>query len=121
MRRKITKTLHLADSFVKFCPRRCRATVRPMRIVSIAAILVGVFAIGLSPLRARGQAGLGSRSSGVIGTYCAGCHNGVMRSPSGVLLDQFDTARISENPRHVDPGLSPASGGHDAAGRCTTP
>ena len=34
----------------------------------------------------------------MIGTYCVGCHNGVMRSPSGALLDQFDTARISDNP-----------------------
>ena len=31
-------------------------------------------------------------------SYCAGCHNGVMRSPSGALLDQFDTTRIAENP-----------------------
>ena len=63
-----------------------------MRIVSVAAILVGVFAIGLSPLRA-GQ----TAESKVIGTYCAGCHNGVMRSPSGALLDTFDTATIAEN------------------------
>jgi Protein of unknown function (DUF1592)/Protein of unknown function (DUF1588)/Protein of unknown function (DUF1585) len=34
----------------------------------------------------------------VIDTYCSGCHNGSMRSPSAVLLDQFDTARISANP-----------------------
>ena len=33
--------------------------------------------------------------SKVIDTYCSGCHNGRMRSPSGILLDQFDTARIS--------------------------
>src|SRR4051812_29441563 len=36
--------------------------------------------------------------SKVIDTYCSGCHNGSMRSPSNVLLDQFDAARISENP-----------------------
>jgi Protein of unknown function (DUF1592)/Protein of unknown function (DUF1588) len=30
--------------------------------------------------------------SKVIDTYCSGCHNGRMRSPSGVLLDQFDAA-----------------------------
>jgi hypothetical protein len=81
-----------------------------MRIVSMSVILVGVFAAGLSSVRA-GQsteprrvpaAGLPAveraEASSVIGTYCAGCHNGVMRSPSGVRLDQFDTARISENP-----------------------
>src|SRR5687767_2885702 len=34
----------------------------------------------------------------VIDTYCSGCHNGSMRSPSGVLLDQFDAAGIPANP-----------------------
>ena len=34
----------------------------------------------------------------VIDTYCSGCHNGRMRSPSGILLDQFDAARISASP-----------------------
>jgi hypothetical protein len=33
-----------------------------------------------------------------VGTYCAGCHNGRMKSPSGVLLDEFEPARIGENP-----------------------
>ncbi len=33
-----------------------------------------------------------------VDAYCAGCHNGTMRSPSGILLDQFDAARISERP-----------------------
>jgi hypothetical protein len=36
--------------------------------------------------------------SKVIDTYCSGCHNGQMRSPSGVLLDQFDATRISASP-----------------------
>ncbi len=30
-----------------------------------------------------------------VDTYCAGCHNGSMRSPSNQLLPQFDTARIA--------------------------
>jgi len=30
----------------------------------------------------------------VVDTYCAGCHNGSSRSPSGILLDTFDAARI---------------------------
>ncbi len=34
----------------------------------------------------------------MIGTYCSGCHNGRMRSPSGVLLDQFDATQISASP-----------------------
>jgi hypothetical protein len=86
-----------------------------MRIVSISVILVGVFASGWSsvlagratqqlPVSAVGRSEAvksteASRAaSGMIGSYCAGCHNGVMRSPSGVLLDHFDPARISENP-----------------------
>lgn len=78
---------------------------------SITVILVGVFASGLSSLRASQSteqrpvsAAAASRAVGntdasrVVGAYCAGCHNGVRRSPSGALLDQFDTARISDNP-----------------------
>src|SRR4026209_142133 len=76
--------------------------VTPMRIVPVAAILIGVLAVGFSPLRAAQKrpapAAPGSAAaSRPVTTYCAGCHNGVMRSPSGVLLDQFDPARISEN------------------------
>src|ERR1700730_9312628 len=37
----------------------------------------------------------GPNVSKVIDTYCSGCHNGSMRSPSRVLLDQFDSTRIS--------------------------
>jgi hypothetical protein len=74
-----------------------------MRIVPVAAILSGVLAVGFSPLRAdqgrpQWQAAQSTGASQTVSTYCAGCHNGVMRSPSGALLDQFDTARISENP-----------------------
>jgi hypothetical protein len=39
-----------------------------------------------------------TNASTVVATYCAGCHNGVMRSPSGALLDQFDTAAMSREP-----------------------
>jgi hypothetical protein len=77
--------------------------VTPMRIVPVAAILIGVLAVGFSPLRAaqdtpQSQAAQSIAASQTVATYCAGCHNGVMRSPSGVLLDQFDPARVSENP-----------------------
>ena len=73
-----------------------------MRIVPMAVILVGVFAVSLSPLRAaqgkpEPSAAASTAASQTVATYCAGCHNGVMRSPSGALLDQFDLARISEN------------------------
>jgi hypothetical protein len=47
----------------------------------------------------------GVNVSKVVGTYCSGCHNGRMRSPSGVLLDQFDTARISASPDVGGPRL----------------
>lgn len=40
----------------------------------------------------------GPNVSKVIDTYCSGCHNGRMRSPSGILLDQFDVAKISASP-----------------------
>lgn len=36
--------------------------------------------------------------SKVIDTYCSGCHNGSVKSPSGALLDRFDAAQISANP-----------------------
>ena len=67
-----------------------------MRMVSIAALLIVTFA-GLFPSPAAQE----RPASRTVETYCAGCHNGVMRSPSGALLDQFDqfdTGRISENP-----------------------
>ena len=79
-----------------------------MRTVSMAVILAGIFASGVSSLRAgqateqrsvsvAGRARAAQSTEAVIGTYCDGCHNGMMRSPSGALLDQFDTAKISEN------------------------
>jgi len=66
-----------------------------MRMVSLVVVLVGVVASGWTTVRA-GQAT--EQASNAVGTYCAGCHNGVMKSPSGALLDQFDTSRIAENP-----------------------
>jgi hypothetical protein len=36
--------------------------------------------------------------STAIGTYCSSCHVGQMRSPSGLLLERLDTARISTSP-----------------------
>jgi hypothetical protein len=76
--------------------------VTPMRIVPFAAILIAILAVGRSPLSAaQGKpepsvAG-STAASQTVATYCAGCHNGAMRSPSGVLLDQFDPALISAN------------------------
>lgn len=66
-----------------------------MRMVSFVVMLVGVVAGGWTTVRA-GQAT--EPASAAVAAYCAGCHNGVMRSPSGALLDQFDAARIADNP-----------------------
>jgi hypothetical protein len=37
--------------------------------------------------------------SKVMDTYCGDCHDGQQRSPSGALLDKFDPAQISANPK----------------------
>lgn len=34
----------------------------------------------------------------MVDTDCSGCHNGRMRSPSNVLLDEFDATQIAANP-----------------------
>ena len=101
-----------------------------MRMASISLILVGLFAGGLSsqlaghaaeqrPVSAAGRLGSVERAeaSKVIGTYCGGCHNGVMRSPSGALLDRFDTATMADNPetwtrayRQIQAGTMPPVG-----------
>src|SRR6476646_4766285 len=64
-----------------------------MRIVTGSVIVVGV-------LSGASLAGAADSVDGaqLIQTYCAGCHNGVMHSPSGALLDQFDTTTIAGNP-----------------------
>jgi len=81
-----------------------------MRAASSFVILAGIFAIS-SSMRA-GQstapraaykvepAQIAQRAnvSKEIETYCSGCHNGRMRSPSGVLLDQFAAGQISASP-----------------------
>jgi cytochrome c5 len=82
-----------------------------MRAVTTTVILVSLFASASSALRARQSAERPSVStterarladdpdgSQMVQTYCAGCHNGVMRSPSDALLDRFDTATIAGSP-----------------------
>ena len=82
-----------------------------MRAVTTTVILVSLFASTSSALRARQSAERPSVStterarladdpdgSQTVQTYCAGCHNGVMRSPSDALLDRFDTASIAGSP-----------------------
>ena len=79
-----------------------------MRYVSIAVLLASAVASASSPLRRVPAADQSSRSAPeqsrsvaaadaarLVGTYCAGCHNGTMRSPSRALLDTFDTTTIA--------------------------
>jgi uncharacterized protein DUF1592/uncharacterized protein DUF1588/uncharacterized protein DUF1585 len=63
-----------------------------MRFVTTTVFVVSVFA----SVRARPADDLDG--SQMVQTYCAGCHNGVRRSPSNAVLDRFDTTTIAGNP-----------------------
>jgi len=67
-----------------------------MWVARFTLIFAGLFAAGLSAITA--QAPGNSNVADVVSAYCAGCHNGSMRSPSGALLDQFDAAHIADRP-----------------------
>jgi cytochrome c5 len=64
-----------------------------MRILIVAVTSVGLFASASSARAANDL-----NASQLVQTYCAGCHNGTMRSPSNALLDRFDTTTIASNP-----------------------
>src|SRR5579872_526075 len=56
-------------------------------------------------------------TSKVIETYCSGCHNGRMRSPSGAVLELLDPAQIAASPdlwsrayRQIQAGTMPPAG-----------
>ena len=58
-----------------------------------------------------------STLSSVIETYCADCHDGQMKSPSGKLLDRFDPTQIAQHPdvwarayRQMQAGAMPPMG-----------
>ena len=74
----------------------------PRKTLAIAFFVLGVHSGPPRERRPRRQPGASAQTdytvSNMIGAYCSGCHNGRMRSPSGVLLDQFDATRIAENP-----------------------
>jgi len=63
-----------------------------MRVAIASVIVVGMFAS--APFAGQADNLDGAQ---LVQTYCAGCHNGVMRSPSGALLDRFDTSTIASN------------------------
>ena len=58
---------------------------------AVTAVLVVLLTAGAS---AQGD----TRLSNLAGTYCATCHNNRLRSPSGMLLERFDAARVGEQP-----------------------
>jgi hypothetical protein len=75
----------------------------------IAALLVVMATAGVS---AQGDARLAS-----VGTYCATCHNDRLRSPSGLLLESFDTSSVAARPelwarayRQLQAGTMPPAG-----------
>ena len=81
-----------------------------MRFAASVVVLTGVLLTGWSSMGAGQSTGRGvappvggrdaaaTNATAVVSTYCAGCHNGVMRSPSGALLDRFDPANVSGDP-----------------------
>lgn len=99
-----------------------------MRVGSMTGVLVALMVTGWSSVAARqsadrsclspGQTGRGETAvAALVDTYCAGCHNGVMRSPSGAVLDRFDAANIGANPepwakayRQLQAGTMPPAG-----------
>lgn len=103
----------------------------PMRFLSSAAVLLVALLTGaasgvraLQPAdQSAGIAAAPSRStmdadvSATVRTYCTGCHNGVMRSPAGALLDRFDGSAIGADAdawsrayRQVQAGTMPPAG-----------
>ena len=68
-----------------------------MRIVSSMVIVI-VFLVSSTFIGGAQTPTQNPNVSKVIDTYCSGCHNGSMKSPSGALLDRFDAAQISANP-----------------------
>src|SRR5690242_1869058 len=67
-----------------------------MRSVTITALFIGVVA-GASTVLSAGAADSRPDPSRTAQVYCAGCHNGVMRSPSGALLDRLDPTTIADH------------------------
>src|SRR5690349_5400302 len=76
-----------------------------MRTVAAAVLAGSLLASSLSPVRADqaterrpATASVSTDAPAVLATYCAGCHNGVMRSPTGAVLEEFDLSRVTDNP-----------------------
>ena len=67
-----------------------------MRVLLSFVIVAALFAASLC--LGGGQTTPKANVSGVFNKYCSTCHTDDARSPSGIALDQFDPARISEKP-----------------------
>jgi mono/diheme cytochrome c family protein len=78
--------------------------VTSMRIAAATVTLVVLFAPDFAHVRAARppegppQSTRSTAASDIVATYCGGCHNGTMRSPTGAVLDTLDLARAAENP-----------------------
>ena len=94
----------------------------PQKAFTIAFCLAGLALWGSSQMSARGGAVAQTAQSAndaanAIETYCATCHNGRLRSPSGPLLDRLDASQIAHNPelwsrayRQLQAGAMPPAG-----------
>ena len=94
----------------------------PQKAFTMAICLAALALWGSSQMSARGgvvaqTARSANDVSNAIETYCATCHNGRLRSPSGPLLDQLDASRIAANPdlwsrayRQLQAGAMPPAG-----------
>src|SRR5262245_20113099 len=83
----------------------------PRTMRGLGVILAGFALCSGAPASAQ------SPESKTINTYCATCHNGRLRSPSGPLLDQLDASQIAANPalwsrayRQLQAGAMPPAG-----------
>jgi hypothetical protein len=94
----------------------------PQKAFTITFCLAGLALWGSSQMSARGGAVAQTAQSAndaanTIETYCATCHNGRLRAPSGPLLDRLDASRIANNPelwsrayRQLQAGAMPPAG-----------
>src|SRR5215213_4862376 len=84
--------------------QRNRLTMHRQPWIRIAASLLaaGTLTGWRAPIAAQGRPTASSppadpRVAAAVGTYCAGCHNGRAKSPTGVVLEPFDAERIAED------------------------
>src|SRR5688572_8121562 len=76
--------------------------VRWKRLAAMCLVALGATAWSSSVTGvqrdARAAVAGGAAGPAALQTYCGGCHNGDMRSPSGAVLDHLDATRIDARP-----------------------